>query len=73
VGKLNLLLADFDLDVLRRVINERASLFESINEVLVVEVSLVAKAAAEARNADKTADLVSNFSRIFCHVLIVTT
>jgi hypothetical protein len=73
MSELDLLLGNFDFDELRRIINERASLFESINEMLVVEVALVTEAAAEARNADKTADLVSNFSRIFCQVLIVTT
>ena len=67
----NLLLADFDLDVFRRVINEAASLCESINEMFVVEISFVAETPAEARNADKTAAFVSNFSRINCHRLIV--
>jgi hypothetical protein len=69
---LNLLLADFHLDELRRVINEAASLCESINEMFVVEISFVAETPAEARNADKTAAFVSNFSRISCHRLIVT-
>lgn len=39
---LDQLLADFDLDVLRRVINECASLDESIDKMLVEEVALVA-------------------------------
>jgi hypothetical protein len=70
VGELDFLLVDFDPDELRRVVNEARSFCERINEVLVVEVSLIQEMAAEARNADKTAALVSNFSRIRSHRLI---
>lgn len=65
-------LIDFDLDELRRIVNERSSLFESVNKMFVVEVSLVAEDAAEARKEDKTADFVSNFSLICCHGVILT-
>jgi hypothetical protein len=72
VRRFDLDLIDFDLDVLRRVVNERSSLFESVNKVFVVEIPLIAELAAEARNADKTAALVSNFSRICSHGVILT-